>query len=120
MLLHLSGEGEERLGCQTQLERNQSQPSHAWEWGAGGSSDLLKPCILWGSEGGRQGGGWARDKRVQLRGKAREEEEERQDQRSWHRERGQARKKRGARRGAEDNREVGRGRSQAEPCRKRA
>lgn len=39
--LHLSGERVERLGCQIQLERNQSLPSHTWELGSGGSSGLL-------------------------------------------------------------------------------
>lgn len=42
----------ERLGCQIQLERNQSLPSHTWELGSGGSSGLLQPCGSRGSGGG--------------------------------------------------------------------
>lgn len=42
----------ERLGCQIQLERNQSLPSHTWELGSGGSSVLLQPRGSRGSGGG--------------------------------------------------------------------
>lgn len=42
----------ERLGCQIQLERNQSLPSHTWKLGSGGSSILLQPCGSRGSGGG--------------------------------------------------------------------
>lgn len=37
------GRRSQKRGCQTQLERNQSQHSHTWELGAADSTDLREP-----------------------------------------------------------------------------
>lgn len=75
----------ERLGCQIQLERNQSLPSHTWKLGSEAAQSSCSPVVPEAVE--EVSGGW----RPGLEKRAQEEigkagEEVRQAQRTWHRE----------------------------------